>query len=81
MRKRRVSESEADEVPVSSAIEKSCKRRRQNPKIQDNPDPFELMMNYFDKRFERIQKKLQQPLNKNAKTGDTHSNSNIKGTV
>ena len=29
------------------------------------------MMNYFDKRFEGIEKKLQQPLNKNPKTEDT----------
>ena len=29
------------------------------------------MMNYFNKRFERIEKKLQQPSNKNAKTKDT----------
>ena len=28
-------------------------------------------MNYFNKRFERIEKKLQQPSNKNAKTEDT----------
>ena len=33
-------------------------------------DPFELMMNYFDKRFEGIEKKLQQP-NKQAKMEDT----------
>ena len=31
------------------------------------PDPFELMMNYFGKRFVGIEKKLQQPSNKNAK--------------
>ena len=29
------------------------------------------MMNYFDKRFEGIKKKLQQPSNKNPKIGDT----------
>ena len=29
------------------------------------------MMNYFDKRFEGIEKKLQQPSNKNAKIEDT----------
>ena len=29
------------------------------------------MMNYFDKGFEEIEKKLQQPSNKNAKTEDT----------
>ena len=66
-RKRQVSESEGDEVPAITATDKSCKRRKQNPEIQENPDPFELMMNYFDKRFEGIEKKLQQPSNKNAK--------------
>ena len=50
-RKRQVSESETDEVPISTATDKSCKRRKQNPEIQDSPGPFELMMNYFDKRF------------------------------
>ena len=39
--------------------------------IQDSPDPFELMINYFDKWFEWIEKKLQQPSNKNAKIEDT----------
>ena len=60
-RKRQISESERDEVPVSTATDKTCKRRRKNPEIRDNPDSFKLMMNYFDKSFERIQKKLQQP--------------------
>ena len=69
-RKRQVSESEGDEVPVSTATDKSCKRRKQNSENQDNMDPFELMMNYFDKRFEGIEKKLQQP-NKQAKMEDT----------
>ena len=69
-RKRQVSESEGDEVPVSTATDKSCKRTKQNPENQDNADPFELMMNYFDKRFEGIEKKSQQP-NKKAKMGDT----------
>ena len=32
---------------------------------------LELMMNYFDKHFEGIEKKLQQPSNKNPKTEDT----------
>ena len=70
-RKRQVSKSEGDEVPVSTATDKSCKRRRQNLEIQDNPDPFELVMNYFDKRFEGIGKKLQQPSNKKVKMEDT----------
>ena len=69
-RKRQASESERDEVPVSTATDKSCKRRKQNSENQDNMDPFELMMNYFDKRFEGIEKKLQQP-NKHAKMEDT----------
>ena len=43
--------------------------RRQNPEIQDNTNPFELTMKYFDKHFEGIEEKLQQP-NKNAKMGD-----------
>ena len=69
-RKRQASESEGDEVPVSTATDKSCKRRKQNSENQDNMDPFELMMNYFDKHFEGIEKKLQQP-NKQAKMEDT----------
>ena len=79
-RKRQVSQSEEDEVPVSTATatDKSCKRRKQNSENQDNTDPFELMMNYFDKRFEGIEKKLQQP-NKRQKWR-TLSNSNKKGT-
>ena len=70
-RKRQVSESKGDEVPVSTATDKSCKKRRQNPEIQDKSNPFELIMNYFDKRFEGIEKKLQQPSNKNAKMEET----------
>ena len=66
-RKRQVSESEADEVAISTATDKSGKRRKQNSKIQNSPDPFELMINYFDKRFEGIEKKLQHPSNKNPK--------------
>ena len=69
-RKKQVSESEEDEVPANAATDKSCKRKKQNPKIQENPDPFKLMMNYFDKRFDRIVKKSQQPSNKNAKMED-----------
>ena len=57
-RKRQVSESEADEVPNSTATDKSGKRRKQNSEIQDSPDPFKLMMNYFDRRFEETEKKL-----------------------
>ena len=69
-RKMQVSESEGDEVPATTATDKSCKRRNQNPKIQENRDPLEVMMNYFDKCFEGIEKKLQQPSNKNAKMED-----------
>ena len=68
---RQVSESEAGEVSISTATDKSCKRRKQNPKIQASPDPFELLMNYFGKRSEGIEKKLQQPSNKNVKMEDT----------
>ena len=63
-RKMQVSESEEDEFPISTATDKSGKRRKQNSEIQGSPDPFELMMHYFDKRFEGVQKKLQQS-NKN----------------
>ena len=42
-----------------------------NSETQDSPDPFELMINYFDKRFEGIEKKLQHPSNKNPKIEDT----------
>ena len=70
-RKRQVSESEADEVAISTATDKSGKRRKQNSETQDSPDPFELMINYFDKRFEGIEKKLQHPSNKNPKIEDT----------
>ena len=69
-RKRQVSESEGNEVPISTAADKSCKRGNQNLQIQDSPGPFELMMKYFDKRFEGIEKKLQQPSNKKAKMED-----------
>ena len=47
-RKRRISESEGDEVPIATINDKSCRRRRQKPEIQDNPDLFKLMINYFD---------------------------------
>ena len=70
-RKRQVSESEVDEVAISTATDKSGKRRKQNSETQDSPDPFELMINYFDKRFEGIEKKLQHPSNKNPKIEDT----------
>ena len=69
--KKEGSESKADEAPISTATVKICKRRKQNPKIKSSPDPFELMMNYFDKPFEGTEKKLQQPLNKNVKMEDT----------
>ena len=77
-RKRQVSESEGDEVPVSTSTDKSCKRSKQNSENQDNTDPFELMMNYFDKRFEGIEKKLQQP-NKKAKMEDTFKFKSVLG--
>ena len=57
-RKRQVSESEADEVAISTATDKSGKRRKQNSETQDSPNHFELMMNYFNKRFQGIEKKL-----------------------
>ena len=43
---------------------------KQNSEIQNSPDPFELMINYFDKRFEGKEKKLQHPSSKNPKTED-----------
>ena len=70
-RKRQVSESEADEVAFRTATEKSGKRRKENYETQVSPDPFQLMMNYFDNRFEGIEKKLQHPSNKNPKIEDT----------
>ena len=60
-RKRQISESEGDKGPVTTANEKGCKRKKQNPEIQYNLDPFDLIINYFDKRFEKKEKKLQQP--------------------
>ena len=70
-RKRQVSESEADEVAISTATDKSGKRRKQNSEIQDSHDPFELMINFFDKQFEGIEKKLQHPSNENSKIEET----------
>ena len=78
-RKRQASESEGDEVPSTTTTDKSCKRRKQNPEIQENPDPFELMMNYFDKRFEGIEKSYNNHQIKTRKWR-TLSNSNMKGT-
>ena len=75
-RKRQVSKSEGDEVPATIATGKSCKRRKQIPEIQENPDPFELInffsipskcLSKYDKHFEGIEKKLQQPSNKKTK--------------
>ena len=43
-RKKQISESEWDEGPVTTATDKGCKRKRQNPEIQDNPDPFYLII-------------------------------------
>ena len=70
-KKRQVSDNEGDEVPISITTDKSGKRRKQKSETQDSPDPFKLMMKYFDKRCEGIEKKLQQPSNKNAKIEDT----------
>ena len=55
--KRQVSESEADEAAISTATDKRGKRRKQNSGTQDSPNTFKLMMNYFDKRFEGIERK------------------------
>ena len=43
-------------------------RGNENSEIKNNPNPFDLMMNYFGKRFEGIEKKLQQPSNEKAKS-------------
>ena len=56
---------------LSTATDKSRKNEKKNTESQDSPDPFELMMNYFDKCFEGIEKKLQQLSNKNVKIKDT----------
>ena len=69
-RKREVCERERDKVLVTAAIDKSCKMRRQNPEIQDHPDSFELMLNYFDKRLDGIEKKVRQPLKESSKIED-----------
>ena len=69
---------EGEEGPVTSATDKDCKRKRQNPEIQGNPDPFELMINYFDKRFERIVAGQNVTLWQEKLT--TLSNSDMKGT-
>ena len=41
--------------PLVLLLTKAVKGEKQKPKIQDSPDPFELMMNYSDKRFEGIE--------------------------
>ena len=69
---------EGEEGPVTSATDKDCKRKRQNPEIQGNPDPFELMTNYFAKRFERIVAGQNVTLWQEKLT--TLSNSDMKGT-
>ena len=74
-RKRQASESEADQVAISTATDKSGKRRKQNSETQDSPNPFELMINYF----EGIKKKLQHHQIKTLKLR-TLSNLNIKAT-
>ena len=70
-KKWKISESEGDEGPITTAIEKDCKSKRQNPEIQGSPDPFDLMMSYFDKCFAELEKKLKQSFNKNVKIEDT----------
>ena len=55
--------------PSVLPLTKAVKGEEKTPEIRDNPDSFKLMMNYFDKRFERIQKKLQQPSNKELENG------------
>ena len=69
-RKTQISESEGDEGHFATATVKDCKRKRQNPEIQDYSYPFELVIHQFDKRFEGIQKKLQQPSKKLVKIED-----------
>ena len=66
-KKKLISESEGDEGPVTTATDKGCTRKRKNPEIQDNPDPFYLIINYSDKYFEGIEKKLRKFLNSNIK--------------
>ena len=43
---------------------------KQNSEIQDSPDPFELMINYFDKQFVGIEKMIQHQSSKNPKIED-----------
>ena len=50
---------------------KAVKGEDKITKFKIHLNSLELMMNYFDKHFEGIEKKLQQPLNKNPKTEDT----------
>ena len=57
-KKRNISQNKWDEGPVTTANDKDCKRKRQNPEIQDNPDLFDLIINYFVKHFEKKGKKL-----------------------
>ena len=71
--------SDADRVPISTATDKTCKGRKQNPEILNSPDPFELMMSYFDKRLEGIEKSYNNHQTKTQKRS-TLSNSNINGT-
>ena len=78
-KKRQVSDSEGDEVPISTAADKSGKRRKQKSEIQDSPDPFKSMMKYFDKRCEGIEKSCSNCQIKTLKLR-TLSNSNIKAT-
>ena len=58
-------------IPSLLLLTKAVRSEDKNSEIQDNPDPFELMMNYFDKHFEGIKKNLQQLSSENAKIEDT----------
>ena len=57
-KKRHISQNEGDEGPATIANDRDCKRKRQNPEIQDNPDLFDLIINYFVKCFEKKGKKV-----------------------
>ena len=52
-------------------LTKGVKGESKTPKFKTIQTPFELMVNFFDKRFEGIEKNLQQPSNQNAKIENT----------
>lgn len=60
-----------DQAPGSTDTSKHCKKKRQSFESQGNPNPFDLMINYFDKRFKRLEKKLREPFNTKLKIEDT----------